>query len=486
MGKYYSETIKKGSSGESVKEWQRYLNTQGYNLTVDGIFGDNTHNATTDYQTKNGLGVDGIVGANTWGKAGYSDSNTPVSAPTIQSAAPAPTYENVSWDDTEKGKGALDAYNSALAERDNYGPYQFSQEELFKSVMDKILNREDFTYDFNGDALYQQYKDKYIKQGKMAMGDAIGQASAMTGGYGNSYAQSVGQQAYQAQLENLNDIIPDLYQMALDKYNMDGQELYNQYGMLSAENDREYGRYMDGYDMIMDKIGITRGDYYDGANMHYTEQDTKNDIASKEFNDAMAIINANNENAWKQATWEEDARRWEIENARAEDANRRSEEAHNATYGSSSSGGSSGGSTGGSSGGSSSGGSSGSGSGSGNGGGTKSAAYDSVAKNANNYSSEQGQANYLAGQVNAGNITEAEAMDIIASSGVVDLVNRSWEMVDDGGINWFGIGIDANAKVKDQFGNTYTLAELRKELKKTMSTKEANEYIKELEEKLGI
>lgn len=485
MGKYYSETIKKGSSGESVKEWQRYLNTQGYNLTVDGIFGDNTHNATTDYQTKNGLGVDGIVGKNTWGKAGYSDINTPVSAPTTNPMPTNPTYDNTSYDDTEKGKGALDAYNAAQDAVNNYGPYQYSQDELYRSVMEKINNREDFTYDFNGDALYQQYKDKYIKQGKMAMGDAIGQASAMTGGYGNSYAQSVGQQAYQAQLENLNDIIPELYSMALDKYNMDGQELYNQFNMLSADNEREYGQYMDGYNKLMDALGIKRSDYYDGADMFYTEQSNKNSVANQQFNDAMSIWTAENDNAWKQAEWDESGRRWEIDQDWKEKEHALAQQEADAKYGSSSSGGSSGGSTGGSSGGSSSGGSSGSGSGNG-GGTTKSAAYDSVAKNANNYSSEQGQANYLAGQVNAGNITEAEAMDIIASSGVVDLVNRSWEMVDDGGINWFGIGIDANAKVKDQFGNTYTLAELRKELKKTMSNKEANEYIKELEEKLGI
>lgn len=79
----------------------------------------------------------------------------------------------------------------------------------------------------------------------MAMQDTMGQAAAMTGGYGNSYAQSVGQQAYQAQLENLNDIVPELYQMALDKYNQEGQELYNQYGLLSDAENQEYGRYRD-------------------------------------------------------------------------------------------------------------------------------------------------------------------------------------------------------------------------------------------------
>ena len=485
---YYSGTLQKGSQGEETKKWQNYLKSQGYDLAVDGIFGDITDKYTRDYQQKNGLTVDGIVGKNTWGKAGFSDVNTPVSAPTIKDMPTAPTYDTTLWDDTQKGKDALGAYNSAKDAVNNYDPFQYVNEEQYKAVMDKILNREDFTYDFNGDALYQQYKDKYIKQGKMAMGDAIGQASAMTGGYGNSYAQSVGQQAYQAQLENLNDIVPELYQMALDKYNSDGQELYNQFSMLGADYDRAYGQYNDQYDKLVDALGIARGDYYDGADMFHTEQSNKNNIANQQFNAAMSIWQNESDQAWKQADWDESARRYEVDQAWKEKEYALAQQEANAKYGSTSSGGSTGGSSGGSSGSGNKG--SGSGSGTGNSGGTTtsgtSSVSDSIKKNVQNYTTQKGQADYLAGQVNAGKITEAEAMELLDDYGVVDLTDRSWEMVDDGGINWFGIGIDSNAKVRDQFGNTYTLAELRKELKKTMSTSKANEYIKNLEKKLGI
>ena len=101
----------------------------------------------------------------------------------------------------------------------NYGDFNYTHQQNLDDIMNKILNREDFSYDLNGDALYQQYKDKYIKQGKMAMQDTMGQAAAMTGGYGNSYAATAGNQAYQASLENLNDIVPELYQMAHDRDN---------------------------------------------------------------------------------------------------------------------------------------------------------------------------------------------------------------------------------------------------------------------------
>ena len=107
------------------------------------------------------------------------------------------------------------------------------------------LNREKFSYDLNGDALYQQYKDKFINQGRLAMADTIGQASAMTGGHGSSYAVTAGNQAYQSHLQNLNDIVPQLYQMALDKYNQEGQDLKDAYSMLNNTYQTKYGEHRD-------------------------------------------------------------------------------------------------------------------------------------------------------------------------------------------------------------------------------------------------
>ena len=56
-----------GSRGNDVLELQKKLNQNGYKLTEDGIFGNNTLNAVREYQKKMGLAVDGIVGNNTWG-----------------------------------------------------------------------------------------------------------------------------------------------------------------------------------------------------------------------------------------------------------------------------------------------------------------------------------------------------------------------------------------------------------------------------------
>lgn len=60
--------LKKGSKGVGVKWLQFELNKRGYNLTIDGDFGTKTDKAVRDFQKKNGLTVDGIVGKNTRNK----------------------------------------------------------------------------------------------------------------------------------------------------------------------------------------------------------------------------------------------------------------------------------------------------------------------------------------------------------------------------------------------------------------------------------
>ena len=292
--------VQYGSQGNDVKELQKILNQNGYKLTEDGIFGTNTQNAVRDYQTKNGLDVDGIVGTNTWGSLlGGSNSTTTNTTTNTSTTNNGFKYDDFSYDDFNYDKTFTDngfTYDKTFEDKDfSYDDYQESDlvtqaknalnaqlaqkpgeyssqwQAQLNDVINKIMNREKFSYDLNGDALYQQYKDKYIQQGKMAMADAIGQASAMTGGYGNSYAQSVGQQQYNAQLQNLNDIIPELYQMAYDKYNQEGQDLYNQYAMLGAQEDQDYGRYRDSVTDWQAERDYLTGRYDNERNLDYSK-----------------------------------------------------------------------------------------------------------------------------------------------------------------------------------------------------------------------
>lgn len=66
--------LRKGDKGASVKPLQILLNGLGYTdingkaLVVDGSFGGKTDFAVRNFQSKNSLNSDGIVGAKTWSK----------------------------------------------------------------------------------------------------------------------------------------------------------------------------------------------------------------------------------------------------------------------------------------------------------------------------------------------------------------------------------------------------------------------------------
>jgi hypothetical protein len=62
--------LKKGSRGKEVKELQEFLG-----IKADGIFGRGTESAVKNWQSKNGLTVDGIVGPATWNAMGIATTD---------------------------------------------------------------------------------------------------------------------------------------------------------------------------------------------------------------------------------------------------------------------------------------------------------------------------------------------------------------------------------------------------------------------------
>lgn len=194
---------------------------------------------------------------------------------------------------------------------------QYGQQ--MQEALDAIRKRKKFSYDLNGDALYQQYKDKYVQQGKQAMQDTMGQAAALTGGYGSTYGQAVGQQQYDAYLQNLNDVVPELYQLALSRYQMEGDDLKTQYSLLADQYQQEYGQYRDKVGDWQTERNFLSGRYDSERNLDYgmwgdardfAYTDYRNGIADeqwrrqyeesvRQFNEQMAL--SREQFAWQQA-----------------------------------------------------------------------------------------------------------------------------------------------------------------------------------------
>lgn len=102
------------------------------------------------------------------------------------------------------------------------------------------LAAKPFEYDINKDELYQQMAERYRQQGNLAMRDTMGQAAAMTGGYGNSYAQTAGQQVYNSYMNELNDRSFDLYDAAVSKYTAEREAAKDEYSVALERYLTEY------------------------------------------------------------------------------------------------------------------------------------------------------------------------------------------------------------------------------------------------------
>lgn len=275
----------RGNTGSSVLDLQQKLNRNGYSLDEDGVFGNNTYNAVLDYQRKNNLAVDGVVGDETWGSLDKVQA--------AQRSTPQSTY-------TPYDPGSDKAYQAALkkqqeAENSKPGEYKGAYDQQLKDIYDKIMNREKFSYDLSGDPLWQQYKDQYTQKGRMAMLDTMGQAAALTGGYGSSYGQAVGQQQYNAYMQQLAAVMPELYDRARSAYDAEGNRMLQEYELTGDLARDDYSKYQDAYNRWLAERSYAQGNadtaYDRGYNQWLQELNQRN--KDREFEESVRQYNEN-------------------------------------------------------------------------------------------------------------------------------------------------------------------------------------------------
>ena len=216
----------------------------------------------------------------------------------------------------EAVQNAANAYSQQLAQKP--GEYQSQYGDAIQNMINQALNRPAFHYDFASDPMYQAHAQQYQRGGQMAMQDAMAQSAMLTSGYGNSYAQQVGQQTYQGYMENLYNQLPELRNAAYQMYEAEGNQLRDNLAMLQGQDDRDYGRYRD-------DVGDWRADVDMLYNMY-------SDMSEAEYN---RYIN-------DAAAWEADRAYW-YQKAYDEQQQRNWEAEFNARYGGGSGGGGGGG-----------------------------------------------------------------------------------------------------------------------------------------------
>lgn len=190
----------------------------------------------------------------------------------------------------------------------NLGQGQTYQDNI-NNIYNKITNGDKFNFDVNQSVLYNQLKDQYTALGQLAMQDTMGQVAGMTGGYASSYAQTAGQQQYQNYMQQLNEQLPSLYQMELDRYNADRADLYNQFGAANTI----YGNWQN--DRNFDQSA-----YEDERNFDYNQYAADRDYWNREYWNERNAEQTSTGNSWENALQNMYATEYGTQNAYEESA----------------------------------------------------------------------------------------------------------------------------------------------------------------------
>ena len=224
-------------------------------------------------------------------------------APTT--SAPTPNYDrtvpSVFGDTADpelqaQYQNAMQALEAMKGQKPTYGSQYDAQ---IQDLYQQIIGRGPFKYDQKVDPLYQQYVQDYTTQGKMAMRDTMGRAAGLTGGFGSSYAQAVGQQQYDQYLQKMADILPETYGMALNAYNAEGDQLNSKLATTTGLEQSDYNRYLDAlnqHNLDVQRAQTDADTWYErmtaDEQKNYNRQLDQYQLQKEYYNRLMGLISA--------------------------------------------------------------------------------------------------------------------------------------------------------------------------------------------------
>lgn len=473
------------SSSDKTKETDGAVQSGGQNYTLPDMSVaeslktniDNTNNATlkSDLNNVGNATLDRLVSEFTTSddalKAQVEADKALVNLKRLESGISPDTWEvlNTPFEVSSAYQEAMN-YTNSLLEKLSSGRTSYTGQ--IESLMKEIQDREEFEYDMDADPLFQQALASAMGSGRTAMQDTIGQASALTGGYGSTYATAAGNQAYNAFIEDAYNNLPKYYQMALEAYELEGQEMYNQLAMLNDADAQEYARLYDAWNANLSSAeqmyAKEYSDWQDGvqnaynsANLQLSEQNQAYDQAynnyaatqnkadtlysreyaewADEVNNAFNYAGMLNSDYWNEANLAEEQRQYNREYTSA------LEEAGNVEYK------------------------------------EPTAAQKQKALEVYNEGGQEALNQYVDSLPSDTDIETiglyifGDEDEAVEGYGVAPLEERTYTKTEDT-FNWLS-GTDRNDVVTDQYGNEFKISELPKELRKALTKlKEGKSY----------
>ena len=151
---------------------------------------------------------------------------------------------------------AVTAAKKKVTDHESKRPaYASRWEQELADTLERLSGRS-FSYHREADPLYHTYRKAYTRQGQLAMADTLGKSTALTGGYGNSWAHTAAQESYQGYMDALADKIPQLYQLAQEQYDRETKALQERYEQYLSREQADRESFDDAFDRWLQELEI--------------------------------------------------------------------------------------------------------------------------------------------------------------------------------------------------------------------------------------
>ena len=184
---------------------------------------------------------------------------------------------------------AYDEYLNRVNNPENYGYNSYIND--VNALFEKLMNQERFSYDPKTDKLFQLYKQQYQNQGNRAMQNQMGVASALSGGYNSSAAQSAAKKAYQNQMNELAERASEAYQNSLDMYRYNQQNNLDKFNTALNMNSLGNDAYFRQTDAIGDKMNSAYNAFNDERNFQFNQYSNDRNFYQNQGQNAQNQIN---------------------------------------------------------------------------------------------------------------------------------------------------------------------------------------------------
>lgn len=135
----------------------------------------------------------------------------------------------------------------------DYQPFSYDKQapsyvnqynQLQNQLLNRVTNPTPFSWSPDTDPLYGSYRKQYLREGDRATANALGQAAAATGGRPSTYAVQAATQAGDYYASKAADILPQLYQMAYERWLQGNNQNMNALNAVNALANQDYNRYL--------------------------------------------------------------------------------------------------------------------------------------------------------------------------------------------------------------------------------------------------